>query len=325
MESVADSFSDSIVSVPVKAPAKGRRAKEALPDDSRIESLANSFADSIASVPIKATRGRPKKGAALDESRIESVVDSFADSVASGPAKAPTKGRRTKKVPAPDVAPAQSVVESFVDSTRPEPSKAPAKGRKTKATKRVSAISIASTTRSTRRNKRTSEDVGLDEPPQSSPKRARLSDISMPAFESTPVKTPQAVIQAIARSSPSPVQPQTPATPATPENAPAAPAWDPINVDEFFEKRDLFGVVSNVIVDSGLDKENLDVDTNDTAENVVQAVKAGLTSPEKKMTIEEWVMYNAKRGEEKLRIECERQIAAFESQGRRALAVLDAR
>jgi hypothetical protein len=42
------------------------------------------------------------------------------------------------------------------------------------------------------------------------------------------------------------------------------------------------------------------------------------------MTIEQWVLYNAKRGEEKLRMACERQIMAFEAEGQRAMAVLEA-
>ncbi|KAF2099497.1 hypothetical protein NA57DRAFT_55462 [Rhizodiscina lignyota] len=41
-------------------------------------------------------------------------------------------------------------------------------------------------------------------------------------------------------------------------------------------------------------------------EEVVKKVKEALTSPEKKMSVEEWVKYNAQRGEEKLRGECER-------------------
>jgi hypothetical protein len=143
--------------------------------------------------------------------------------------------------------------------------------------------------------------------------------------ESTPLNTPQAfpmppVAAPIQSPSPAtPPQPQTPELASTPKTN-----WEPINVDDFFEKRDIFGIVSNVIVDSGLDKENMDIDMKDAPEIVTKAVKAGLTSPEKKMSIEEWVLYNAKRGEEKLRMECERQIAAFEGEGKRALAALDA-
>ena len=48
-----------------------------------------------------------------------------------------------------------------------------------------------------------------------------------------------------------------------------------------------------------------------------------LTSPEKKMTVQEWVMHNAKNGEEKLRNECERLVGRFEGEGVRALKALE--
>jgi hypothetical protein len=52
-------------------------------------------------------------------------------------------------------------------------------------------------------------------------------------------------------------------------------------------------------------------------------VREGLTGPEKKMTVEEWIFYNAIRGEEKLRAECERKVGVFETEGGRALLALE--
>lgn len=48
-----------------------------------------------------------------------------------------------------------------------------------------------------------------------------------------------------------------------------------------------------------------------------------LTSPEKKMTVEEWIHYNAEQAEERLRNECERMVGSFEQQGTRAMAALE--
>ena len=48
-----------------------------------------------------------------------------------------------------------------------------------------------------------------------------------------------------------------------------------------------------------------------------------LTSPEKMLTVEQWIQLNAERGEEKLRNECERLVGIFESQGMRALKTLE--
>ncbi len=48
-----------------------------------------------------------------------------------------------------------------------------------------------------------------------------------------------------------------------------------------------------------------------------------LTSPEKNLTVEEWIKYNAVRGEAKLRNDCERLVGRFEDQGVRALRTLE--
>lgn len=47
-----------------------------------------------------------------------------------------------------------------------------------------------------------------------------------------------------------------------------------------------------------------------------------LSSPEKRMTVEEWVRFQALKGEERLREECERMVWLFEREGTRALGVL---
>ncbi|KAH7313017.1 hypothetical protein BKA65DRAFT_150373 [Rhexocercosporidium sp. MPI-PUGE-AT-0058] len=55
-----------------------------------------------------------------------------------------------------------------------------------------------------------------------------------------------------------------------------------------------------------------------------EKVKNGdLTSPEKRMTVEEWIQHNAAMAEEKLRSECERMVSVFESQGSRAMQALE--
>ena len=55
----------------------------------------------------------------------------------------------------------------------------------------------------------------------------------------------------------------------------------------------------------------------------VDAIKGSLTSPEKRLTVEQWIHFNAQRGEEKLRAECERMVGKFEGEGMRALRTLE--
>jgi hypothetical protein len=58
--------------------------------------------------------------------------------------------------------------------------------------------------------------------------------------------------------------------------------------------------------------------------DVMEKVKNGeLTSPEKRMSVEEWIHYNAEMAEEKLRNECERMVGTFEREGTRAMRALE--
>lgn len=76
--------------------------------------------------------------------------------------------------------------------------------------------------------------------------------------------------------------------------------WTPVDIEEI-----IFGTSD--------DKENRDL----------LSIKEPLTTPEKKMTVEEWILRNAKNGEEKLKRECERLVSMFEREGGRAMRVLE--
>ncbi|KAJ5161727.1 hypothetical protein N7492_007119 [Penicillium capsulatum] len=81
--------------------------------------------------------------------------------------------------------------------------------------------------------------------------------------------------------------------------------WTPVDIDAA-----LFGNVD--------EKENADLS------GLFNGVKGGLSSPEKKMSVEEWVMWNAKNGEERLKRECERLVGQFENEGGRAMRRIEA-
>lgn len=80
--------------------------------------------------------------------------------------------------------------------------------------------------------------------------------------------------------------------------------WVPTDIEEI-----LFGASS--------DKENANHDWQLSGE------KRELTSPEKKMTVEQWISWNAKSGEDKLKRECERLINLFDREGGRAMRALE--
>jgi hypothetical protein len=74
-----------------------------------------------------------------------------------------------------------------------------------------------------------------------------------------------------------------------------------------------------------LDKADLNKVGKDKAllNEMVGKVRKGLSEREKGMSVEQWVRWNAERGEERLRRECEALVTAFEKEGGRALRVLE--
>ena len=105
--------------------------------------------------------------------------------------------------------------------------------------------------------------------------------------------------------------------------------WQPVDLETIFLpspssaplQQQLFDMTSNSPADTALDKENIPQGLS--VAEAVKRVKEGLTSPEKKMNVEEWIYFNARRGEEKLRSECERLVGAFEAEGGKALLTLE--
>lgn len=129
-------------------------------------------------------------------------------------------------------------------------------------------------------------------PPSSRPSTARPAEPS--ASKMLKTRTP------LAASTPSPSRRN-----ANAGFPPSAHPWTPVDIDEV-----LFGEAS--------DKENADLTGN------FKNLTGNLTSPEKKMTVEEWIMWNAKNGEERLKRECERLVGQFEKEGGRAMRRLEA-
>ena len=83
--------------------------------------------------------------------------------------------------------------------------------------------------------------------------------------------------------------------------------WTAIDIERIFEST------------PAADKENSPFDFG----MVGKGGKSLVASPERKLTVEQWIQSNAQTGEERLRNECERLVGKFEEQGVRALRVLE--
>ena len=236
---------------------------------------------------------------------------------------------------------APKTAPKVVPKTSPEPapkavSKTAAKtAPKAEPVKRTSTrTSTASTISQVQTKKRTSEDVEAVEESPVSQKRHRYSSVSsLP--DDLLAGTPKGAPQEFAETEDEEEHEMT-SLPAslivgTPKKTPThlretdedatTNSWQPIDIDKFFGSvQEVGGFMNDVLIDAGLDDI---VAAGGSGEDVQAAVLAGLTETEKQMTIEKWVLYNAKRGEEKLRMACEKQMVAFEVEVSRAMAVLE--
>ncbi|KAI9042929.1 uncharacterized protein KD926_004720 [Aspergillus affinis] len=148
--------------------------------------------------------------------------------------------------------------------------------------------------------------------PSASKSTPSLSPQSSDAENRPPSMKPSASRPVAASPSRQPTLP-VPLAPSTPSPSKRAPTtgglntscpWKPVDIDE-------------ILFAGNSDKENVDITT------ALSSVKGDLSSPEKKMTVEQWIAWNAKNGEERLRRECERLVGQFEKEGARAMRVLE--
>jgi len=130
-----------------------------------------------------------------------------------------------------------------------------------------------------------------------------------------PSSKPSALAQSLA--TPTSSRPRIPLSETTPIMSPSKrnviaglqsnQPWSSVDLDTIFMKSPRTTGLAGDVLGSAADK-----------------VKNGdLTSPEKRMTVEEWIKHNAAMAEEKLRGECERMVSVFESQGSRAMQALE--
>lgn len=126
---------------------------------------------------------------------------------------------------------------------------------------------------------------------------------------------------------PAPAQAQTPNRSSSPAKRNTVGGlqsqipWHPADLDMLFSSSPAQHQQQRGDADDDEDKENAAV-----GGKLVRGVlrKGGvLTSPEKRMTVEEWIYHNAGLAEQMLKGECEAMVGAFEKEGGRALGVLE--
>ena len=164
------------------------------------------------------------------------------------------------------------------------------------------------------------EQIGIPSPPfpsvHSTPRPA-LSPQSSDAENQPPSSRPSAQRPPLSLQSPSKSQStQVPIAPTTPTASPSIGAGSRLQTTHPWTMVDLEQIFQGT---PAPDKEN-----NPFAfGNSKVGAQNPLTSPEKELSVEQWIHSNARTGEEKLRNECERLVGKFESEGMRALKALE--
>ncbi|KAL1604153.1 hypothetical protein SLS59_003946 [Nothophoma quercina] len=339
----SEQIDDTIEDVKPKT-TRGKKAASAQIDDT-LDSVtekptrgrkraSTQIDDTISSVAEKSTRGRKRASTQIDDT-LDSVIVK------------PTRGKKH----APE--PVDSTMDDVQDEQSPEPEPEPvpaptAKPKAKKAAPKAKRASTASTTTKSHSKKRTSDQIEDVEVAEASPKRIRYSSVSdfpedllagtpkrMPTEFVEPEPQPTEVESAEAEledmeadisSLPASLlvgtPKKTPTRMMTPDHEQQqVQKWDPIDIDAFFGNAgEMQAFMNDVVIDAGLDAI---VPAGAIAEDLQAAVLGGLTKSEKEMTVEQWVLYNAKRGEEKLRRACEKQILSFEAQAMRARTAIE--
>ena len=165
-------------------------------------------------------------------------------------------------------------------------------------------------------------------PPKVAPQPAAVISMTPPPREEKQSQSPQSDIE----NQPPSSKPSTAKKPATPKPtltrvplADTTPAMSPskLNViaclksDNPWTAVDLDAIFSKTPADeNAMGKGLLD-------DAMAKLKNSELTSPEKKMSVEEWILHNAEIAEQNLRNECERMVGIFEKQGTRAMAALE--
>lgn len=294
-----------------RAPAKGKKGKKtakAAEEESEVEAAAidDSTNLAVSQHETKPKRGRKPKKAIEEESSVPIELEQ------------PEPDLQASEEPAQD----EPVVE-HIPTPAPEefePTPTPQKSRRSDRT----AIANEQTPRpahledpidSTHSTPQSHQSSDAENQPPSSSIRAPPTVRAAPSLSEFPavpsLQPPTEVFASPTKTSRVPLQASTP-------NRSPSRARSPQKIGRLTSSTPWQAVDLETVFLASPEKEN----GNDVTANLVE-VGGLLTSPEKKMSVEEWIRWRAQQAEGKLKGECERMVGLFESAGTKGLSVLD--
>lgn len=343
---------DSIADEPAVQPEqpkprslRGTRKGNTKPPTNEVQLPSESHSSSDAKEDVEAHAEKPKRGKKRMSDGSEKL-DSSVVVVINPPQQveetsAPIMGKRTS---ASEEAEMSHQTEGRTENDQPEAKSSPPKPRNTKSRKQQKAIateptpdreqgSRASTRLAsleslrevspqlTKQDTTTQDDRKPQKNTQDEPRQEATPPPPGPTDAPNPSRTPQSSdaenqppsTRPASSKRPSNLPPQSHQTPRTSPSkrnivtidAASNGGWHAIDLDGVFLPSPSYAHLA--------DKDAFNIDT------IIQ----NLTTPEKRLTVEEWIKKNAGDAEERLRMECERMIGRFEEEGNRALTAME--
>ncbi|KAI0549330.1 hypothetical protein F4679DRAFT_547572 [Xylaria curta] len=296
-----------------KAPAEPIPKRESIVDedidelaedqDTSMMSNGTMIRTSLSSTAPPRKRGRPSKKSLLTQAAAQQEPP-------AQPSPEPEPEPQQESEPEPEPEPETEIED--VDTAEPEPEPTPAVTQKvTKASKTLPP----------------SRDKSLPPPPPESE-------------EPEPPTTPKALISPAPAARQAAVSPSQSPQSSDAENQP--PSSKPSNTDKSTRvalvpiattpirsspsKRNIIAGLETTQAWTAVDVEMIFDDLDqENALSTGRFLKGGmdLTSPEKQMTVEEWIYHNAEQAEKQLKHECEAIVMSFEREGTRAMQALE--
>ncbi|KAL6692144.1 hypothetical protein J3F84DRAFT_351796 [Trichoderma pleuroticola] len=281
--------------------------------------------------PIKRARGRPSNASLLSLESTGSDED-----ILAAPAPAPKRRGRPSKT--------TSVLHGPRDIAAVEKSKeplAPGKRGRGRPAKKVVEVIPVEPVETEAEDDFVEAQESVEEPmrlPRQSPVRAIFSPrgaaVSLAALPGTPSKllspvpsARQAVLSPSQSPQSSDAENQPPSSLTAAKRLVLAPkATTPTHGSP--SKRNVMAGVRSTMPWAAASLEAIfetPLDSPGKENEVDRFLKRGkeLTSPERRMTVEEWIYFNAAEAEKKLKFECESLVNRFEMEGTRAIKVLE--
>ncbi|KAK8159787.1 hypothetical protein IWX90DRAFT_441328 [Phyllosticta citrichinensis] len=292
---------DDSVSVVIPAPKETKkRGKKAKQPEESSELPQDVQEPEPEPEPVAKPASKPKRGR-----KKQAIEESVVDAAEEEPQVAHSPQTRAS-TPAQDENEAPAEAEPSAVAAEPTPLKEPTPAPRSPTPLPKEQTPSPSPQSSDAENKPPSTRPSATRPPLSTRTPFSARTVRIPLAETTPRTSPSKRTNNIG-----------------PSGLRTALPWEPVDLENIFLQSPSTKRLMRGLGDTDTDDKENDEQEAAGLDAAVQRVRRQLTSPEKRMTVEQWVQFQAEAGESRLRGECERMVGLFETASTRALRTLE--